>query len=478
MLGRETRRGDGAGRVSIQSAYDAMDRLIEQRAVAPTPGNGVPAVLVQRQWQYDRAGRVSRIDDARWGTTTYVHDIVDRLIEARRGAHREVFEYDAAGSIQRMLEGLNAQAQSALAWEIQPGNIVTRTGRAKYRYDKRGRRTAKIEHLASGAEPSRDGITEYVWDCRDRLRAVKLPDGTRLAMTYDAFGRRVRKQVIRASSAEKPRTVDFVWDGDALAADIDSERGVRCFVHEPGTLIPLLQQERREVFTYVNDHLGMPKELIDPAGMVAWSAAHSAWGKVTDTYSDPRSELNRGRKVESPFRLLGQVADKETGLCWTRFRCFDPEIGCWCSPDPLGVEGGLNLFAFDGAPTLVVDPLGLATGGNPHLNRKIKDLKQGKDVEVSSYQEADAVLYGAFPDARKVTGAGNKPLAKTSQQKKLFKQQKEGEAVYHKDYQYSDKEPGVLAGHEELPNGHAHKKTPHINVLTPDGDKATIYVKK
>jgi RHS repeat-associated protein len=140
-----------------------------------------------------------------------------------------------------------------------------------------------------------------------------------------------------------------------------------------------LQQERGEVFTYVNDPLGMPKELIDPAGMVAWSAAHSAWGRVVETYADPRSEGQRGRKVSSPFRMLGQVADEETGLCWTRFRCFDPEVGRWVSPDPLGFAGGNDLFGFDGSPVRMVDPLGLASKGNPH-GPEVGDSKAPKQV--------------------------------------------------------------------------------------------------
>src|SRR5262249_5811143 len=104
---------------------------------------------------------------------------------------------------------------------------------------------------------------------------------------------------------------------------------------------------------------------IDPAGTVAWAAAHSAWGKVVETYADPISELNRGRQVSSPFRLLGQYADEETGLCYTRYRYFDPEGGRWCSADPLGFFGGADMVGFDGCPTVDVDPLGLSTG-SPH----------------------------------------------------------------------------------------------------------------
>jgi RHS repeat-associated protein len=69
--------------------------------------------------------------------------------------------------------------------------------------------------------------------------------------------------------------------------------------------------------------------------------------------------------VSSPFRLLGQYEDEETGLCSTRFRYFDPEVGRWCSPDPLGITGGRDLFGFDGSPTHETDPLGLSTG-TPH----------------------------------------------------------------------------------------------------------------
>lgn len=86
-----------------------------------------------------------------------------------------------------------------------------------------------------------------------------------------------------------------------------------------------------------------------------------------ETWSDPVGELGRGRKVDTPFRLLGHYHDEETGLFATRFRAFDPETGRWLSPDPLGIDGGTNLYAFDGCPTADVDPFGLSTSeGSPH----------------------------------------------------------------------------------------------------------------
>ena len=356
-LGREIARSDAEGRASIKSAYDDVGRLIEQRAVARSAGGELPAVLAQRQWRYDRAGRLTRVDDARWGASTYRYDAHDRLLQAQRGTLEEAFTYDAAGALINALDG---GAAPTPAWEIQPGNVLVRAGRTRYSYDARKRRIAKAV-VAPGREAE---VTEYRWDCRDQLREVRRPDGVRVLMTYDAFGRRVRKEVVEPAD-ERSRIVDFVWEVNAVAADIDVERGARTFVYAPGSVIPLLQVERREVFTIVHDHLGMPRELIDDGGRVAWSAAHSAWGRVRETYADAASEQRRGRPVTSPFRLQGQYEDEETGLCVTRFRCFDPEVGRFCSADPLGIDGGWDLFQLDGSPTLVADALGLSAAHGP-----------------------------------------------------------------------------------------------------------------
>ncbi|MFS8066469.1 MAG: HNH/endonuclease VII fold putative polymorphic toxin, partial [Byssovorax sp.] len=361
LAGREVRRGDREGRLDIRSSYDAMDRLVEQRASLPSPGGGAPTILAQRGWQYDATGRVRQLDDARWGSTKYGYDRVDQLLSTRRGGLAEAFEYDAVGSLVNALERLEGP-RARPAWEMRPGGLLARTPEAKYTYDARGRRTVKLA-LGGGAAPGEARATEYAWDDRDRLREVRLPSGDRVLFTYDAFGRRLQKRVIADDAQRTIRAVDFVWDGHVLAAEVDSSRGARCFVHEPGSFVVLLQQEQKEIFTYVNDHLGMPRELIGASGLIAWSASHSTWGKVLDTYRDPLDNPRRGRRVDTPFRLLGQYADDETGLAYTRFRYFDPDVGRWCSPDPLGLAGGRNLFAFNGSPTLVVDPLGLACRG-------------------------------------------------------------------------------------------------------------------
>jgi RHS repeat-associated protein len=370
VLGRETTRLGSRGGFSLQSQYDARDRLIEQRASAPSPeGFESARALVDRKYRYDASGRVGAIEDARWGTAIYEHDPIGQLLSVTRGAHREVFEYDVAGSLTKALSSLDTRPGSEEAWAVAPGNRLERQGDTYYEYDRRSRRVAKIE---SGDLASTERRTQYGWDARDWLREVVLPDGQHVRFAYDAFGRRVRKEVIAAEARDFPamlklavekgkealppkRVVEFVWDGNALAAEISKERGARVFVHAPSSVTPLLQAEQGGIFACVTDHLGMVKELVDEDGRVAWAGSFSAWGTLLEERRDERAR----RVVSSPFRLVGQYYDAETGLGCTRFRYFEAEVGRWISPDPIGLAGGLNVFAFDGSPVLVIDPLGL-----------------------------------------------------------------------------------------------------------------------
>jgi len=117
-----------------------------------------------------------------------------------------------------------------------------------------------------GATPDgKQQTTLYDWDGRDRLRRILRPDGVQLNYSDDAFGRRVHK--IRRAADSALSNNNFVWDGEVLAAELDDQRGPRAFVHEPGAFEPILQQQGGETFLCVNDHLGMPKDLVSADGL-------------------------------------------------------------------------------------------------------------------------------------------------------------------------------------------------------------------
>ena len=99
------------------------------------------------------------------------------------------------------------------------------------------------------------------------------------------------------------------------------------------------------------DHLGTPIAMTNEQGQITWRAEYSPFGKAV---IDPTSteELN--------LRLPGQYYDEETGLHYNYFRDYDPETGRYIQSDPIGLDGGINTYAYALMnPVRFVDRFGL-----------------------------------------------------------------------------------------------------------------------
>ena len=60
------------------------------------------------------------------------------------------------------------------------------------------------------------------------------------------------------------------------------------------------------------------------------------------------------------IRFPGQYFDAETGLHYNRFRYYDPSIGRYISPDPIGQAGGVHVYSYvANSPVNWIDPFGL-----------------------------------------------------------------------------------------------------------------------
>jgi RHS repeat-associated protein len=64
------------------------------------------------------------------------------------------------------------------------------------------------------------------------------------------------------------------------------------------------------------------------------------------------------------LRFPGQFFDQGTKLHYNYFRDYDPRTGRYIESDPIGLEGGINTYAYvDGNPVNLTDPLGLTDFG-------------------------------------------------------------------------------------------------------------------
>ncbi|WP_275552152.1 RHS repeat-associated core domain-containing protein [Aeromonas salmonicida] len=75
------------------------------------------------------------------------------------------------------------------------------------------------------------------------------------------------------------------------------------------------------------------------------------WGQRLSKHADIR---------DPGLAFAGQLRDDESGLCYNRFRYYDPQGACYISPDPIGILGGENNYGYVPNPVNWIDPLGLA----------------------------------------------------------------------------------------------------------------------
>lgn len=341
-LHREITRTQGA----LQSYYDydPTGRLAthEVKLMGNIPG---PVAASDRQYRYDPAGNLlSAIDQSR-GLKDYRYDPVGRVVAAT-GSHPEFFEYDPAG---------NVFAPSQRNRAFASGNRIERYRDLIYTYDHYGNIVTR--------ELSTD-TTHFCWTIDNLLKSSSV---TRNGLTqtthyeYDPLGRRVRKSDSFGSSI-------FLWDGDLM---IQSSRGSKdaTYLFEPNSFVPLATLQNDEVYWYQCDQVGRPLELTDLGGNVAWAADYTVWGETqlldgTTGGTNLVSKVNvTNCKLTQPFRFQGQQFDEETGLHYNRFRYFDPYAGRFISEDPIGLNGGVNLYVYAPNPNAWIDPWGLATSG-------------------------------------------------------------------------------------------------------------------
>ncbi len=111
------------------------------------------------------------------------------------------------------------------------------------------------------------------------------------------------------------------------------------------------------VYYVYADQLNTPRVITDGSNKIVWRWDSDPFG-VDAANEDPDGD---GQKFSYNLRFPGQYYDRETGLHYNYFRDYEPGTGRYVQSDPIGLEGGLNIYGYANQnPLTFTDPTGEA----------------------------------------------------------------------------------------------------------------------
>jgi RHS repeat-associated protein len=284
------------------------------------------------------------------------------------GGGTDTWTYDAIGN--RLTSTVDGEPRTYTYFKngTNPlnGQRLASDGELAYTYD------------ANGNTLTRSGVT-FGWDADDRMTSIA--GAVTASYAYDHQGRRTSKTVGGTSTS-------YLYDGLNLVRT--SGTSAAEYLFGPGIDEPLAMLRGGSVYYVSVDGLGSVTLLSDAGGSVETTYLYDAWGELREQSGSLATDFGY------TAREFG-----EAGLWFYRARYYQGGIGRFASEDPIGFEGGMNLFAYVRSdPMGWTDPLGTAPffgrGCFYYLPRCGEAA--GRCGDDKRRKEKDCVFFGDDPD--------------------------------------------------------------------------------
>ncbi|MFB6436912.1 putative T7SS-secreted protein [Streptomyces sp. NPDC056411] len=399
---------DPTGRLTSQSLTTAATGTLQPPT--GTDGRQSPAAaearrLLHRGYTYRPDGNLTAIDDSHTGRRTFDLDRAGRVTAVHATGWTETYAYDEAGNQTHATWPDRHASASARGERTYTGTRITKAGAIRYEHDNLGRVTRRQKTRLS----RKPDTWRYTWGSEEHLVSVTTPDGTVWRYEYDPLGRRTAKERLAHDGISIMERADFTWDGTTLVEQVTYTPGgskAISLTWDHQDLTPITQSERKlrlqdggnatppdfsscaqalideRFFAIVTDLIGTPTELIDETGAIAWHSRTTLWGTTT---------WHHAATAYTPLRFPGQYLDPETQLHYNYFRHYNPEMGRYLSPDPLGLTPAPNPLAYVDNPQNSVDPLGLSPCPREAWKRKA-DFSSQKVMSKKYHAHAEDFL--------------------------------------------------------------------------------------
>lgn len=256
----------------------------------------------------------------------YSYDDDDRLLIGDDGSTEFEYAYDDAGNKTTLSNPLSG---------VEYGQSYTSTNALDtgFTFDDAGNRLTDTPRI-------------YSYDAENRLVDLSWPGSpNHITFVYDGLGRRLQSDRVSGSTTVRR----YQWCGNRICAYRDGSDVVHWRFYEEGQYEPT----NDTALIYMKDHLGSVRDAVNLDGDLMYAVDYSPYGYPT-RQSEPGGTAD--------FQFAGLFREGwATGLMQSATRFYDSWGGVWLTRDPIGEEGGINLYAYvEGNPVNFVDPEGLA----------------------------------------------------------------------------------------------------------------------
>jgi len=325
-----------AERINGSSSYSFC--ITKRSASGMVLETEAPFSLGPISYAYDRMGRpISKTHALCSDTRTY--DLLGRTTVRSIDGVQETFQYDDLSQLisdngrPRSYDSYyRLREKEGETLSVTRRQQCTALGKKHFSYDKDGRRI-------------KDGLARLEYDALGHLRSYR-KEGMCETYEYDGFSRRMKKK------SEGTEAL-YLWVG----------------LHEVGTFTPtgsclsfrmvaegvgtegeatLAVELEGTPYCALSDLSGNIRALLSSSGEVVHTAHYSSFDRIETT------------GISCPWGFFSKRHDELTGYVHFLHRLYDPTTSSFITQDPLGLEGGPNLYAYvKNNPLSLFDLLGL-----------------------------------------------------------------------------------------------------------------------
>jgi len=304
------------------------------------------AVNYSLAYAYDKDGRITQLTRNNGTKDNYGYDNVNRLISEARttgtaATYSIGYTYDKNG---------NRTSLTATGQHMQPAESVS--------YTYAGNKLASLTKAGVAQTISHTGNAELnfgtylpTYDNGGRRKVDRASAGY-YYMNYNHKNERSFRDYV-VSGAVTVMT-QFIYDEQSHLIGEYDKNGVQVeYVWLGDTPIAAIYGSgaATKIYYIISDAQNTPRRLVDSTNhAVVWAWDSTAFGLGNPTGS-----------ITFNLRFPGQYYDVGTNQFYNHNRFYNPELGRYMEADPIGLEGGLNPYAY--------------AGSNPIMNSDSKGLK-------------------------------------------------------------------------------------------------------